>query len=43
MFMNPLLIWREVIGANPNQLTHINSDLCWFDPIVEVNERGLEV
>jgi hypothetical protein len=26
-----------------SQLAHINSDLCWCDPLVEVDESGHEL
>jgi hypothetical protein len=25
------------------QMTHVDSDLCWCDPIVEVDENGQEI
>ncbi len=30
------LVWTEAI----NQLAHVESELCWCDPIVEVDENG---
>ena len=33
------LVWTEAI----NQLAHVESELCWCDPIVEINEYGQKV
>jgi hypothetical protein len=44
MFMNELLIWRELASIErASTLPHINSDLCWCDPMVEVDESGDEI
>jgi hypothetical protein len=44
MFINQLPIWRELtLMKVAHQLTHINSDLCWCDPIVEIDESGCDV
>jgi hypothetical protein len=31
--------WTEVV----NQLVHVESELCWCDPIVEMDEYGQKV
>jgi hypothetical protein len=31
--------WTEVV----NQLAHVESELCWCDPIVEMDEYGQTV
>ena len=31
--------WTEVL----NHLTHVESELCWCDPIVETDEYGRKV
>ena len=33
------LVWTEAI----NQLAHVESELCWCDPIVEMDEYGQKV
>jgi hypothetical protein len=44
MSTNQLLIWRELTSMKvANHLSHIDSELCWCDPIVEVDESGSEV
>jgi hypothetical protein len=44
MFMNELLNWCELVAMErANKLSHINSDLCWCDPMVDVDESGDEV
>ena len=38
------LNWRALLPVEmPVGLTHLDSDLCWCDPIVEVNEDGEHV
>lgn len=32
-------IWREVT----NQLAHVESEMCWCDPIVAIDEYGRKV
>jgi hypothetical protein len=44
MSLNQPLVWRnpnwtEVV----NQLAHVESELCWCDPIVEMDEYGQKV
>ena len=42
MFVNQLPIWRELtLMKVAHQLTHINSDLCWCDPIVEIEKAAV--
>jgi hypothetical protein len=44
MLMNQLAQWRELASMElPNPLIHINSDLCWCDPIIEVDENDRDV
>ena len=33
------LVWTEVT----NQLAHVESELCWCDPIIEVDENGDDI
>ena len=38
------LNWRALLPIEmPVVLTHLDSDLCWCDPIVVVNEDGEHV
>lgn len=40
----PIAIWHELPSIEvASQLAHINSDQCWCDPMVEVDESGREV
>ena len=44
MIIDQLLLWRDLASMEvANQLTHINSDLCWCDPIIEIDENEREV
>ncbi len=42
MLVNRTAIWPETAVEMPIGLTHIESDFCWCDPIVEVDENGRE-
>jgi len=43
-FSEQLPIWNELSSIHvPNQLTHFDSDFCWCDPIVELDENGRPV
>ena len=42
-FVNPAWFYQAVIAAAlPIGLKHLDSDLCWCDPIIEVDENGQE-
>jgi hypothetical protein len=44
MFLNQPLRKRNPIGTEvANQLAHVESELCWCDPIVETDEYGQKV
>jgi hypothetical protein len=44
MFLNQPLGGRNPIGTEvANQLAHVESELCWCDPIVEIDEYGQKV
>jgi hypothetical protein len=44
MFSNQQLGWRDPIWTEvANQLAHVESELCWCDPIVEVDENGNDI
>jgi hypothetical protein len=44
MFVNQPLGRRNPIGREvANQLAHVESELCWCDPIVETDEYGQKV
>jgi hypothetical protein len=44
MFLNQRLGGRKPIGTEvANQLAHVESELCWCDPIVETDEYGQKV
>ena len=44
MFLNQPLGWRNRKSTEAtNQLAHVESELCWCDPIVEVDEYGRKV
>ena len=41
MFSNQQLVWRDSIWTEAaNQLAHVESEFCWCDPIVEMDEYG---
>jgi hypothetical protein len=43
MFFDRTWIAPEVAAVEmPVGLTHVDSDFCWCDPIVEVDENGQE-
>jgi hypothetical protein len=44
MFLNQPLRRRNSIGPEvAHQLAHVESEFCWCDPIVEVDEYGQKV
>jgi hypothetical protein len=44
MFLNQPLRWGSPNSTEAtNQLAHVESELCWCDPIVEVDEYGRKV
>ncbi len=44
MLVNRIGIWPSPAAVEmPIGLNHIESDFCWCDPIVEVDENGREV
>jgi hypothetical protein len=44
MSLNQPLIWRNPIWKEvASQLAHVESELCWCDPIVEIDEYGQQV
>ncbi|HEX2522233.1 MAG TPA: hypothetical protein VHP35_08910 [Terriglobia bacterium] len=43
MFVDRTWIARSVAAVEmPTGLTHMDSDFCWCDPVVEVDENGQE-
>ncbi len=44
MFTHPLLGWHHPIENEiTNTLLHLESESCWCDPIVEIDENGDDV
>ena len=44
MSLNQPLVWRNPIWKEvASQLAHVESELCWCDPIVEMDEYGQKV
>lgn len=44
LFVNPTWFLPAVVPVEmPIGLNHLDSDLCWCDPIIEVDENGQEV
>jgi hypothetical protein len=44
MFLNQPLRWCNPNSTEvANQLAHVESELCWCDPIVEMNEYGQRI
>jgi len=44
MFQYQPLGWRDPIVVEvTNELLHIDSELCWCDPIIEVDQDGKAV
>ena len=44
MFTNPPLGWHHPLeNEATNALLHFESELCWRDPIVEIDENGNDV
>jgi hypothetical protein len=43
MFVNPTWFYPALAPVEmPTGLSHLDSDFCWCDPIVEVDENGQE-
>jgi hypothetical protein len=43
MFANQSWFFPAIVAAEmPAGLSHIDSEFCWCDPIVEVDENGRE-
>ena len=41
MFVNPKGSYPAVISSElPTELQHLDSDLCWCDPIIEIDAEG---
>ena len=42
MSLNQPLVWRNPVETElvSSQLAHVKSELCWCDPIVEIDEYG---
>jgi len=41
MSLNQPLVWRNPVETEvASQLAHVKSELCWCDPIVEIDEYG---
>lgn len=42
MSLNQPLVWRNPVETEvvSSQLAHVKSELCWCDPIVEMDEYG---
>ena len=44
MFLNQRLGQREPIEAKrANHLAHVESQFCWCDPVVEIDEYGQKI
>jgi hypothetical protein len=44
MFLNQMLRWRDPIWTEAtNQLAHVESESCWCDPLVEMDEYGQRI
>jgi len=44
MFVNPTWFYPAVIPSEfPIGLEHLDSDLCWCDPLIDVDEDGQEI
>ena len=44
LFLNPTWLFPAIVPVEmPVGLNHLDSDLCWCDPIIEVDEIGEEV
>lgn len=44
LFLNPTSLFPAIVPVEmPVGLKHLDSDLCWCDPIIEVDEIGEEV
>jgi hypothetical protein len=44
MFLNQPLGWRNPNSTEgTNHLAHVESELCWCDPIVEMDEYGQRI
>jgi hypothetical protein len=43
-FLNPTWLFPPIVPVEmPVGLNHLESDLCWCDPIIEVDKIGEEV
>lgn len=43
LFVNPIWVIPAVASVDlPIGLNHLDSDFCWCDPIIEVDEKGRE-
>jgi len=41
MSLNQPLVWRNPVETEvASQLAHVKSELCWCDPVVEMDEYG---
>ncbi len=43
MRIDEMDVRNEPAGKPPMGLSHVDSDVCWCDPVVEVDESGREV
>ncbi len=44
MLVNRIAIWPAIPAVEmPMGLNHIDSDFCWCDPVVELDQNGQEV
>jgi len=44
MFVNPTWFYLGVVPSeSPIVLEHLDSDFCWCDPIIEVDDNGQEM
>jgi len=44
MFVNPIWFYPGLAPVEMSiGLSHLDSDFCWCDPLVEVDENGQEV
>jgi hypothetical protein len=44
MFVDPTWFYPAVVpSAFPIGLEHLDSDLCWCDPLIDVDEDGQEI
>ncbi len=44
MFVNPTWFYPAIAPVQmPTGLDHLDSDFCWCDPLVEIDEKGQEI